>query len=150
MSRGLKSYAVGSFLSVSKETVVKWKNWFDPDPNRSEFGVPDLLAYKMIKKCIRDLGFSPAGLAEYNTKRIFNVCEADIPVILKNKILVLFENDKEIKFLEKEDDVNWWSDQVKFFALDSLLEEFAYELYFMGTEIKKIPSIEETALRRSA
>jgi hypothetical protein len=71
-------------------------------------------------------------------------------VILKNKILVLFENEKEIKFLEKDDDVNWWSDQVKFFALDSLLEEFAYELYFMGTEIKKIPSIEKTVLRHSA
>ncbi len=150
MSRGLKSYAVGSFLQVSKETVISWKNKLDPNPDRSEFGVPHLLAYTILKKCIRDLNYSPNDLASFNTDEVFNACVADFPVYLRSKVLVLLNDKKQIKLLDKTDDFDWWADNMKFFALEGLIDQFFYDLYFMGVEENEVPSIEKSAYRKSA
>lgn len=150
MSRGLKSYAVGSFLKVSKETVVSWKNKLDPNPDRSEFAVPHLLAYTILKKCIRELNYSPNDLALFNTEKVFKACVADFPVSLRSKVLVLLNDKKEIKLLQKTDDFDWWADDIRFFALEGLVDQFFYDLYFMGVEETDVPSLEKSEYRKSA
>ena len=94
MSKGLKPKQVASILNIGEQKLRYWRTKLDPNPHRSEFSVPDLLAFRIIQVLIEIRHFSTQDLEKFQLIGLFEWCH----VTWKKRIINVRAMDKRAKY----------------------------------------------------
>tara|TARA_R110002153_G_scaffold178117_1_gene331246 strand:- start:791 stop:1306 length:516 start_codon:yes stop_codon:yes gene_type:complete len=150
MSAGLKPKQVASILNIGEQKLRYWRTKLDPNPHRSEFSVPDLLAFRIIQVLIEIRHFSTQDLEKFQLIGLFEWCHVTDIDQIKNSSLMINDNLLTIEFLGEADVVNLDDLYTHYIKLKTIVDMHFRQLHSLGCENWKKRIINVRAMDKRA
>lgn len=98
-TRGFKPHVVIALLGISGQTLRYWRKQLDPQPQRSLFSSPDVLALRLIKAFTHHHDTSVRMLKKCGFSSLFDEFEKTPMYILRDRIALLDERNETISLI---------------------------------------------------
>jgi hypothetical protein len=134
MEAGLKPNQIAKLLSIGEQKLRYWREKLDPNPYRSEFSVPDLLAFRIIKMLIEKRNFSSQQLEQYKLIDLFVWCHETSNQQIAQTTLIINSSEFSFQFQHGKVEVDLDDFEIHTIRLKTIIETNTIAVLSMGCD----------------